>query len=208
MTFWNTAPPQPTTLAGRLGAIIATIGVKIGHHLGANRHLEPILALAYHYLNRAAPRLERLIARWRAGKLTPRQARRAPPKAEGQPLAPKPRPDKPRLPSRNGWLVRLVQPTAQLIGQLQALVDSPEMKELLAAAPQAGRILRPLFRMLATPPPEILRLPPRLRAPRKPKPAPAVPRVTARERRAWLKYSPGPLRAPWPIIPRQKIVPN
>ena len=180
---------------------MATIGVKIGHHLSANRHLEPILALAFHYLNRAAPRLERLIARWRAGKLTPRQARLAPPKADAPPPAPKPRSPKPRLPSRNGWLVRLVQPTAQLIGQLQALVDSAEMKELLAAAPQAGRILRPLFRMLATPPPEILRLPPRPRAPRAPKPAPAVPRVTARERRAWLNYSPGPLRAPWPNDP-------
>jgi len=201
MTFWSTSPPEPTTLAGRLGAIIGGIGIRIGAHLAMNRHLEPVLALIYHYLHRAAPRLERLIARWKAGKLTPRPrparpARPAPIAAEAVPRAPKP-----RLPSRNGWLVRLVQPTAQHIGQFQTLVASPEMAELLAAAPQAGRILRPLFRMFATELPDILRLPPRPRAPRPPRPPPAVQPVTARERRAWLNYSPGRLRAPWPNDP-------
>ena len=33
-------------------------------------------------------------------------------------------------------------------GQLQAVLEQPEMVELLKAAPQAGRILRPLCRML------------------------------------------------------------
>ena len=195
LNFWATSPPEPTTLAGRLGAIMGGIGAKIGAHLAANRHLEPVLALVYHYLRRAAPRLERLIARWKAGKLTPRRrpTRPAPNPAEATPRAPKP-----RLPSRNGWLVRLVQPTAQHIGQLQAMVASPEMAELLAAAPQAGRILRPLFRMFATELPDILRLPPCPRAPRPPRPPPAVQPVTARERRAWLNYSPGRLRKPWP----------
>ena len=199
MDFWATSPPEPTTLAGRLGSIIGGIGAKIGAHLARNRHLEPVLALVWRYLHRAAPRLERLIARWKAGKLTPRPrpARPAPNPAAATPCA-----AKPRLPSRRGWLVRLVQPTAQHIGHLQALVATPELAELLAAAPQAGRILRPLFRMFATELPDILRLPPRPRAPRTPRsPArspPAVQPVTARERRAWLHYSPGPLRKPWP----------
>ncbi len=203
MDFWATSPPEPTTLAGRFGSIIAGIGVKIGAHLSANRHLEPILALVYHYLRRAVPRLERLIARWRAGKLTPRP-RTASPAAIAAEAIPSPR--KPRLPTRRGWLVRLVQPTAQHIGHLQALVATPEMAELLAAAPQAGRILRPLFRMFATELPDILRLPPRPPRPRPPRPAkapPAVPPVTASERRAWRNYSPGPLRPPWPIDPTQ-----
>src|SRR6185312_9698929 len=52
---------------------------------------------------------------------------------------------------------------------LQALLDDPEMRALLTASPQAGRILRPLWRKLSTYPlPPVLRLPPR---PRRAKPA-------------------------------------
>ena len=36
-------------------------------------------------------------------------------------------------------------------GILQALLDDPEMRALLAASPQAGRILRPLWRKLGPP---------------------------------------------------------
>jgi len=51
---------------------------------------------------------------------------------------------------------------------LQALLDDPEMRALLAASPQAGRILRPLWRKLSPRPlPDVLRLPPR---PRRAKP--------------------------------------
>jgi hypothetical protein len=53
---------------------------------------------------------------------------------------------------------------------LQALLDDPEMRALLAASPQAGRILRPLWRKLSTYPlPPVLRLPPRPRRPRPPR---------------------------------------
>jgi len=175
------------------------ICLKIGAHLGANRHLEPVLALAYYYLKRTASRLERLIARWQAGTLIPRhpaaRASRAP--APAPSLAETgPRTPKLRLPSGKFWLIRLVQPTAQLYPQLEQLVASPEMAELLAAAPQAGRILRPLFRMYGLPMPEILHLPPvprRPRPPRSAKLAPAVTPVTAQERRKWRNYSPGRL---------------
>jgi hypothetical protein len=50
---------------------------------------------------------------------------------------------------------------------LQALLDDPEMRALLAASPQAGRILRPLWRKLSPRPlPAVLRLPPRPKRPR------------------------------------------
>ena len=53
-------------------------------------------------------------------------------------------------------------------GMLQALLDDPEMRALLAASPRAGRLLRPLWRKLSPHPlPEVLRLPPR---PPRPKP--------------------------------------
>ena len=162
MNFWATSPPPPTTLIGRFRAVIDGIGVKIGAHLVRNRHLEPILALVYAYLQRSAGRLDRLIARWQAGTLTPARPRTTvtptPPRAAPRP--PAPRPPGPRLPSRNGWLLHLVQPAAQLSGHLQMLIASPEMAELLAAAPQARRILRPLLKMLNIQPiPLILRRP-------------------------------------------------
>src|SRR6185312_12966360 len=56
---------------------------------------------------------------------------------------------------------------------LGRLLDDPEMRDFLAAVPQAGRLLRPLWRRLTTEElPDILRLPPR--PPRPPRPAQPV----------------------------------
>ena len=53
------------------------------------------------------------------------------------------------LPHRFGWLVRAAGWRAAGYGsQLQAALLSPEVIELLEAAPQAARVLRPLCRML------------------------------------------------------------
>ncbi len=62
---------------------------------------------------------------------------------------------------------------------LEQLLADPEMQELLRKAPQAGRILRPFFRMLAlTPDPALLPPPPkrtRRTAPAQTEPAPTEP---------------------------------
>ena len=183
MNFWATSPPPPTTLIGRFRAVIDGIGVKIGLHLGANRHLEPILSLVYAYLQRSTARLDRLIASWHAGTLAPPPPPRARPTPDQR--APDHRAPCPRLPSRNGWLLHLVQPAAQHAGHLHTLVASPEMAELLAAAPQAIRILRPLLKMLGIQP-----FPPILRRPNDPPPqdGPILPR-----RRPPTRYTPAPL---------------
>ena len=93
---------------------------------------------------------------------------------------------------------------------LQALLDDPEMRALLAAAPQAGRILRPLWRKLSPRPlPAVLRLPPR---PRKPRPPRAKPPVVVRVKPARVAPTarpagPAPLRLvdgqwePTPCLP-------
>ncbi len=53
-------------------------------------------------------------------------------------------------PGRFGWLVRLAGWEAAGFGsQLRAVLQTPEMVALLEASPQAGRILRPVCRMLA-----------------------------------------------------------
>jgi hypothetical protein len=54
------------------------------------------------------------------------------------------------LPTGRGWLVlALGYEAAGYASQLQALLAEPAAARLLAAAPTAGRILRPLARMLA-----------------------------------------------------------
>ena len=54
-----------------------------------------------------------------------------------------------RLPLRFGWLLPLVPGEAACFaGQLQAVLAEPEMVALMAAAPQARRVMRPVLRML------------------------------------------------------------
>ena len=54
-----------------------------------------------------------------------------------------------RLPARRAWLVRALGWEAAGYGcQLEALLAEPEMQAVLARLPAAGRILRPLCRML------------------------------------------------------------
>ena len=52
-----------------------------------------------------------------------------------------------------------------------AFLERPDLPAFLAAAPTAGRYLRPLCRLLAVPQPEFLALPPRPRPRRTPRPA-------------------------------------
>ena len=128
--------------------------------------------LLYKRVGDAARRIERMLVRFRAGTLWRRtgtvQRKRSGGAAAGR---------GPALPRRFGWLVKQCGWRAAGFGsQLQILLQSPDMAELLAAAPQAGRILRPLCRALAfewpvpEPKPEKVKTP-RVRKPR-PKPEP------------------------------------
>jgi len=138
------------------------------------------LAVVWSFVGRATLRFERLYARFQAGTLpAPRSPR---PPRPGRPRTPS---ATPRLPARRAWLLRDVQPAANFGTQLQHILTHPDFPAFLAAAPQAGRILRPLCRMLGADPPEILRLPPPplkpppakppARTPPEPDPPPAAP---------------------------------
>ncbi|MBV8094423.1 MAG: hypothetical protein JO110_14600, partial [Acetobacteraceae bacterium] len=103
--------------------------------------------LAWARLGRLASRFEALVAAVRAGRLPLGPAPREQsgrdfelPRLEGLPP--------PRLPGGFGWLLRLVPGAAAYGSQVQHLLADPEMAALLAGAPQAARILRPLCRML------------------------------------------------------------
>ena len=150
--------------------------------------------LLTHRLGRIAARFTALFHRWRTNTLpAPRPSR------TGRPYIAKPIP---RLPARRGWVNIRIPASAPCTGQLEALLHDPELPEFLAAAPQAGRLLRPLCHALGLPEPAWLKLPPRpkpIRPPpaKPPEPAadqppptpfrPLPPNIRAAAR-AWKKY--------------------
>ncbi len=197
------APPDfsPPDLSQRLALIIEALRRIIAARAGRDRAAVPIVLLVWPYLHRLAARFEALARRVRAGGrvvATPRTrpASLAPPSPAPHSLAPRCRP--PRPPRGLAWLIRLAPDAAQLGGQLRHLLADPELASLLAAAPQAGRILRPLCRMLGIlPGPD---LPAALFRPRGPRRSPAPPLPSAAS--PVPKPSTAPSPAPqWPIPP-------
>src|SRR5271165_3569220 len=118
------------------------------------------------WARRLRSRFAALYARWKAGTLpAPRTVSRE--QSTGEPD--KPRPPGLRaasvLPRAFAWLHRLFPDSAPwCAGTFSAMLcNEPEMREFVAAAPQAGGILRPFCRMLGVTPPEWLALPKRVR---------------------------------------------
>jgi len=111
----------------------------------------------------------------------PAPARALPPGSEAEASASvpgPPMPELPRLPRDFGWLLRLT-PGDHWVrgyrGYIEQWLSAPELLAVIEAAPrQAGRILRPLCRILGIPLPPFLRLPPRDKR-ASPTAAPALP---------------------------------
>jgi hypothetical protein len=139
--------------------------------MAADPTVRPPLLLVHAWLGRLVQRFAALVARAEAGTLRPPRRGRHRSPAENPPVKPRP-----RWPQNFAWLIKMLPYQAACFGsQLQHQFSQPEMVALLEAAPQAGRLLRPLCRMLAIDLPPALRLPPRPPRPRKPKP-PKQPR--------------------------------
>jgi hypothetical protein len=133
--------------------------------MAADPSVRPPLLLVHAWLGRLVQRFAALVARAEAGTLRPPRRGRHRPAGESPPGKPRP-----RWPTNFAWLIKMLPYQAACFGsQLQHQFSQPEMMALLEAAPQAGRLLRPLCRMLAIELPSALRLPPRPRKPRKPK---------------------------------------
>jgi len=154
---------------------------------------DEVWGLVWNRLGRLAARFQRLFDRWRTNTLPARPLPRA-----TRP-APATAPQHPRLPRQIGWLNQRIPESAPPSGQLEAALHDPDMRAFVEAAPQAGRLLRPLCRALGVALPEWLRLPPRPRPPRAPRPPrPRRPSLTDPElrlprniiaaARAWRKF--------------------
>ena len=150
-----------------------------------------LLVRAWSYIGRTSTRLARLFARYQAATLA--QSTLAKPRLP-RPGRTTPRPATPRLPTRKSWIVATVGYTAAgHASQLNHLLARPDFAEFIAAAPQAGRLLRPLCHMLGIAPPPALARPKPPRKPRTP-PAPA-PKPAAPPSPPILRYGKYPIAA-------------
>ena len=136
------APVQASApdLARRVGLILAALAALVARRLLRHPRLGALIIPLWTRLNRAARRFERLMARLAAGALPK-------PRASGHGGCHR---SANALPTGRGWLVAaLGSEGAAYAFQLQTLLTEPAAVELLALAPTAQRIIRPLTRMLA-----------------------------------------------------------
>ena len=115
----------------------------------------PLIALLWNRLSRLTRRFDALVARLEAGQPAATYRKRT------RPARAPPDPGVLRLPRDHWWLFRLLprEAAAAHRGRLEVLLADPQTAALLAAAPEAGRILRPLCRLLAIHPEGALALP-------------------------------------------------
>ena len=137
-------------------SILSGLQVVIAAKAARERALTVLLVALWGRIARMRTRLERLIARWRAGTLP---KARAPRVGVARASAPR-RASKITFPTMRGWVPRKLGSEAAAFGpQLAQLLTEAEWQAFLAAVPQAGRIFRPLLRMLtADPLPEVVRV--------------------------------------------------
>ena len=121
---------------------------------------DQIWLLLWNRLGRLSSRFQALHDRWRSNTLPPQRAPR-PQTVQN----PRETPPPVRLPSAHGWAGRRIPEAAPSAGQLEYLLQDPDTRALTEAAPQAGRLLRPLCRALGITQPDWLRLPRRPRRP-------------------------------------------
>jgi len=165
----STAPLSPYL---NLSAVLRALRGEVGGWTVRKLLSEVLALLLYRRLGEVCGKIERLAARFQAGRLWQRgPGARAGVRHVAKTGA--------RIwPGRFGWLVRAASYQAAGYGcQLQHVLEQPEMIELLKASPQAARLLRPVCRMLAietsllhpgvvVPEPVVREVKPRVRKPR------------------------------------------
>ena len=158
-------------LVQRLGWIVAGLAAVVARRFLKEPKFFALIIPLWSWLGRSGRRFGWVAVRANATVPVARRVRTVTPGAAGARVAGV------RLPSARGWLVRALGYEAAGYGsQLEALLREPELQALLAVAPAAGRILRPLCRMLGVVPvgalavasPRAADTPARPRRPRRP----------------------------------------
>ena len=155
-------------------AILTDLRAAIAHIAARDRARTQFLVFLWGRISRTSQRFERLVAHWRNNTLPkPRLRARRPTRAQN--------PAHFRLPSRRAWLIADIPMSAAIAAsQIQYLIAAtPDFAQFLAAAPQAKRLLNPLWRMLD------LQMPGD-----KPRPAPKP------------SFTPDPPEGRWPALPQ------
>ena len=150
--------PPPLTVADRFvlaleglyRAVAARRRISVLAGRGTEVLAETLIILICTRIRRVEGRISRMLARFQAGKLRVWATERAG-DGGGVPLAPVTRVIRAenRLPRTFAWLLPLVpSDAAGFAAHLRMVLAEPEMVGLLAAAPQAARVLAPVCRML------------------------------------------------------------
>jgi hypothetical protein len=155
---------SPSLAAQRFTSLIEEICHTLTKHGRARFIAAPMLLLIWNRIFRMARLFTNLAERVHAGTLS----ETAPARSRGASARPARVQPAERLPGHFGWLVNMLPEAAARGGDLCWLLRRPEIQDLIFAAPQIGRILRPLCRMLGVEPPSALQLPRRARVPRPP----------------------------------------
>jgi hypothetical protein len=164
------------TFASYFAFAVDTI-LKVLWREGFARGPQELVRETYNRIRRLERRFNALVAQWRAGTL------RAVVTEKVSTPHPDPLPQGERekkawpFPRGRAWVVRLLVPLTgpACVGTLCLAWEDPEMAEFFAAAPQVGRILRPLAHMIGATLPAWLQLPKRARVRKKdtsPRPSP------------------------------------
>ena len=192
------ALPEASAFAEALARVVGTLLMYIFQRLHA---LAPIGPEVYRRITRPHQRIQRLMASLATG--TWKAAKPRAPRARKTPETPRPKP--PYVPQGHGWLGSKYDYFIRgYFAQVEHIFTRPETLTLLATLPpealkSLGRSVRPLCRMFAITPPEILRLPPRERKPRpksKRKPRPRKLRLRTPKMPAYPTTS----STPWRIV--------
>jgi hypothetical protein len=164
------------TFASYFAFAVDTI-MKVLLREGVARRPWELVRLTGQRIRRLERRFNALVAMWRAGMLPVVRVGRddeGTPHPDWSALPPNPAPPQGGrekkawgFPRGWGWISRQLAPVTgpACVGTLCLAWEEPEMAVFFAAAPQLGRILRPLSHMIGAPLPQWLQLPKRARKP-------------------------------------------
>ncbi len=198
-------PPPPVLLTDRFSFIIKLIVAAL-----ANRGKSSPVSSAFAVLiyRRICALRNRFFATLARGPIAPRKPRPTPGAKPPNPTLANPTLANPgthaplRLPTRMGWLLRLLPQSdaATARGQLIALLDDPEMIALITSHPTIGRALRPLCHLLNIAPLPPLQRPQPIRKSFAPPPPPPPSRPVANRPQHHRPFT-------WFAAPPRKITP-